>query len=111
LLVELASARTVARAGLAAARRILGPALGVGHAQVPGSPYGTYWTQDFGGSGAIPKIPSGSHWTAANHFRNPGAGDSNVEFWANWYDLAGGAPASAAVEASSAGLVLLAVLP
>ena len=74
-----------------------GPALGVGHAQVAGSPYGTYWTQDFGGSGSIPKIPSGSHWTAIQHFRDPSAGDNNVEFWANWYDAAGGAPTTATV--------------
>jgi hypothetical protein len=74
-----------------------GPALGVGHAQVSGSPYGTYWTQDFGGSGSIPKIPSGSHWTATNRSRNPSAGDDIVEFWANWYDVAGGAPATATV--------------
>ena len=74
-----------------------GPALGVGHAVVAGSPYGTYWTQDFGGSGSIPKIPSGSHWTATNRLRNPSGGDNNVEFWANWYDLAGGAPTTATV--------------
>ena len=73
-----------------------GPAAGVGHAVVGGSPYGTYWTQDFGGSGSIPKIPSGSHWTATNHLRDPSAGDSNVEFWANWYDAAG-APTTATV--------------
>jgi len=74
-----------------------GPALGVGYASVAGSPYGTYWTQDFGGSGSIPKIPSGSHWTAINHSRNPSVGDSSVEFWANWYDPAGGAPTTATV--------------
>jgi uncharacterized protein YkwD len=74
-----------------------GPALGVGHAQVPGSPYGSYWTQDYGGSGPVPKIPSGSHWTATNRFRDASAGDNNVEFWANWYDVAGGAPTSATV--------------
>lgn len=73
-----------------------GPALGVGYALVPGSPYGRYWTQDFGGSGAIPKIPSGSHWTAVNRVRDPSPGDAGVEFWANWYDLAG-APATATV--------------
>lgn len=73
-----------------------GPALGVGYAQVGGSPYGNYWTQDFGGSGAVQKIPSGSHWTAVNHVRDPIAGDANVEFWANWYDL-GGAPTAATV--------------
>jgi hypothetical protein len=72
-----------------------GPGLGVGHAKISGSPYSTYWTQDFGGSGAIPQIPSGSHWTAANHLRNPTGSDNNVEFWANWYD--GSAPISAAV--------------
>lgn len=72
-----------------------GPGLGVGHAQISGSPYGTYWTQDFGGSGAIPQIPSGSHWTAGNHLRNPSGADNNVEFWANWYD--GAAPLTAAV--------------
>jgi Cysteine-rich secretory protein family len=72
-----------------------GPAAGVGYASVPGSPYGVYWTQDFGGSGSIPKIPSGSHWTAVNRSRNPSPADHNVEFWANWYDLAGGAPVSA----------------
>jgi hypothetical protein len=74
-----------------------GPAAGVGHAQVGGSPYGTYWTQDFGGSGANEKIPSGSHWTATNHVRDPSGGDNNVEFWANWYDVAGGAPATATI--------------
>lgn len=74
-----------------------GPGLGVGYANVAGSPYGHYWTQDFGGSGSIPKIPSGSHWTAVNHRRDPSAGDSNVEFWANWYDTAGGAPTTATV--------------
>jgi len=74
-----------------------GPALGVGHAEVSGSPYGTYWTQDFGGSGSIPKIPSGSHWTATNRLRDPSGGDNNVEFWANWYDVAGGAPTTATV--------------
>lgn len=74
-----------------------GPALGVGHAQVSGSPYGTYWTQDFGGSGSIPKVPSGSHWTATNRLRDPSAGDNNVEFWANWYDVGGGAPTIATV--------------
>ena len=73
-----------------------GPALGVGHADVAGSPYGTYWTQDFGGSGSIPKIPSGSHWTATNHLRDPNGGDNNVEFWSNWYDSAG-APTTATV--------------
>ena len=73
-----------------------GPALGVGYAQVPGSPYDTYWAQDFGGSGPIPKIPSGSHWTAAGHVRDATAGDNNVEFWANWYDAAG-APTTATV--------------
>jgi len=67
-----------------------GPALGAGYANVPGSPYGAYWTQDFGGSGTVPKIPSGSHWTAVNHVRDATAGDNNVEFWANWYDPAGG---------------------
>ncbi|MFL6244891.1 MAG: CAP domain-containing protein [Thermoanaerobaculia bacterium] len=77
--------------------RNVGPAAGVGYAQVAGSPYGTYWTQDFGGSGAVPQIPSGSHWTATNHSRNATAGDNNVEFWANWYDVEGGAPASATV--------------
>jgi uncharacterized protein YkwD len=74
-----------------------GPAVGVGHAYVAGSPYGTYWTQDFGGSGSIPKIPSGSHWTAGNRLRDPSSGDNNVEFWANWYDVAGGAPVTATV--------------
>lgn len=74
-----------------------GPALGVGHAQVNGSPYGTYWTQDFGGSAVSAKIPSGSHWTATNHVRDPNASDNSVEFWANWYDVAGGAPAAATV--------------
>src|SRR5688572_29754692 len=74
-----------------------GPALGVGHAEVSGSPYGTYWTQDFGGSGSIPKIPSGSHWTADDGLRDPSPGDNNVEFWANWYDVAGGAPTTATV--------------
>jgi hypothetical protein len=74
-----------------------GPALGVGHASVSGSPYGTYWTQDFGGSGSIPKIPSGSHWTAINHSRNPSVADNSIEFWANWYDVAGGAPTTATV--------------
>ncbi len=74
-----------------------GPAAGVGYASVSGSPYGWYWTQDFGGSGTIPKIPSGSHWTAGNHQRDPSAGDSSVEFWANWYDPSGGAPATATV--------------
>jgi uncharacterized protein YkwD len=74
----------------------VGPAAGVGHAIVSGSPYGTYWTQDFGGSGSIPKIPSGSHWTAVNHLRDPIAGDNHVEFWANWYDAAG-APTTATV--------------
>lgn len=73
-----------------------GPAMGVGYAQVPGSPYGRYWTQDFGGSGAIPKIPSGSHWTAGNEVRDPSPGDSSVQFWANWYDPAG-APTTATV--------------
>lgn len=73
-----------------------GPALGVGYAQVGGSPWGTYWTQDFGGSGTIPKIPSGSHWTATNQVRDPSGGDNNVEFWANWYDAAG-APTTATV--------------
>jgi uncharacterized protein YkwD len=74
-----------------------GPALGVGYAQVSGSPYGSYWTQDFGGSGVNSKIPSGSHWTAVNHGRDPSANDNSVEFWANWYDPAGGAPATATV--------------
>ena len=74
-----------------------GPAVGVGHAQVTGSPYGTYWTQDFGGSGSIPKIPSGSHWTASGHSRDASTGDNNVEFWANWYDVAGGPPTTATV--------------
>jgi hypothetical protein len=73
-----------------------GPALGVGYAQVAGSLYGTYWTQDFGGAGPIPKIPSGSHWTAGRLVRDPSAGDTSVEFWANWYDAAG-APATATV--------------
>ena len=75
----------------------VGPAMGVGHAQVSGSPWGNYWTQDFGGSGSIPKIPSGSHWTAINRFRDPSPGDNNVEFWANWHDVAGGAPTTATV--------------
>lgn len=74
-----------------------GPGMGVGHARVSGSPYGTYWTQDFGGSGSIPKIPSGSHWTATQRLRDPSAADNAVEFWANWYDVAGGAPTSATV--------------
>jgi hypothetical protein len=74
-----------------------GPAAGVGHAQVSGSPYGTYWTQDFGGSVVNSKIPSGSHWTATNHVRDPNGGDNNIEFWANWYDVAGGAPTTATV--------------
>ena len=74
-----------------------GPAAGVGYAYVSGSPYGWYWTQDFGGSGTIPKIPSGSHWTAGNHVRDPSAGDNSVEFWANWYNPAGGAPTTATV--------------
>lgn len=72
-----------------------GPALGVGYAQVPGSPWGKYWTQDFGGFGPIPKIPSGSHWTEGR-FRDPSPGDNKVEFWANWYDPAG-APGTATV--------------
>jgi uncharacterized protein YkwD len=72
-----------------------GPGLGVGYAQIGGSPYGRYWTQDFGGSGSVPKIPSGSHWTASG-LRDPSAGDNNVEFWANWYDTAGG-PTTATV--------------
>ncbi|HSP34523.1 MAG TPA: CAP domain-containing protein [Thermoanaerobaculia bacterium] len=63
-----------------------GPALGVGYAT--GGTYGKYWTQDFGGSGAIPKIASGSHWTAAGHVRDATSGDASVEFWANWYDSA-----------------------
>jgi uncharacterized protein YkwD len=74
-----------------------GPAAGVGYAFVSGSTYGHYWTQDFGGAGSIPKIPSGSHWTAVNRLRNPSGADTSVEFWANWYDLAGGAPTSATV--------------
>jgi hypothetical protein len=74
-----------------------GPASGVGYAQVGGSPYGHYWTQDFGGSSASAKIPSGSHWTSVNHRRDPAGGDNNIEFWANWYDPAGGAPALATV--------------
>lgn len=72
-----------------------GPAAGVGYAFVAGTLYEDYWTQDFGGTGSIPKIPSGSHWTAVNHVRDPSPADNNVEFWANWYDLAGGAPSSA----------------
>ena len=74
-----------------------GPALGVGYAEVAGSPWGDYWTQDFGGSGAVPQIPSGSHWTASNHFRDPSGGDNNVEFWANWYDPSDGGPTTATV--------------
>lgn len=66
-----------------------GPGLGVGFESVPGSPWLNYWTQDFGGSGTVPKIPSGSHWTSVNHVRDPSAGDDSVEFWANWYDAAG----------------------
>ncbi len=77
--------------------RNAGPSLGVGHAQVSGSPYGTYWTQDFGGTAVNGKIPSGSHWTATNHVRDPSGGDNSVEFWANWYDTAGGAPTAATV--------------
>lgn len=74
-----------------------GPALGVGYAQVSGSPYGSYWTQDFGGSASSSKIPSGSHWTATNHLRDPISGDNNVEFWANWYEPAGSGPSTASV--------------
>jgi uncharacterized protein YkwD len=74
-----------------------GPGLGVGYAQVAGSPYFNYWTQDFGGSGSSPKIPSGSHWTVSNRFRDPSGGDNSVEFWANWYDPADGGPATATV--------------
>ena len=74
-----------------------GPALGVGYAQVSGSPYNSYWTQDFGGTGVNSKIPSGSHWTAGNHVRDPIGGDNSVEFWTNWYDVAGGAPTTATV--------------
>ena len=74
-----------------------GPGVGIGHAQVAGSPYSHYWTQDFGGSGSIPKIPSGSHWTAANRFRDPGGNDNSVEFWANWYDPSDGGPTAATV--------------
>lgn len=65
-----------------------GPALGVGYEYVSGSPWGAYWTQDFGGSAATHKIPSGSHWTSSGHFRDPSTGDDSVEFWANWYDTA-----------------------
>ena len=72
-----------------------GPALGVGYQAVGGSPYGSYWTQDFGAGGAIPKIPSGSHWTSVNHTRDPQGADTTVEFWANWYD--GAAPTAATV--------------
>ncbi|HEU4886272.1 MAG TPA: CAP domain-containing protein [Thermoanaerobaculia bacterium] len=74
-----------------------GPAAGVGYAQVSGSPYGSYWTQDFGGSAVNSKVPSGSHWTAMNHVRDPSTSDNSIEFWANWYDVAGGAPATATV--------------
>lgn len=77
--------------------RNAGPAVGVGHAQVSGSTYGTYWTQDFGGTFVSSKIPSGSHWTATNHVRDPSGGDNNVEFWTNWYDVSGGAPTTATV--------------
>ena len=73
-----------------------GPALGAGYAHVAGSPWGDYWTEDFGGSGTIPKIPSGSHWTSVNHLRDATPGDNSVEFWANWYNAAGG-PNSASV--------------
>ena len=66
-----------------------GPALGVGYEVVGGSPWGIYWTQDFGGSGTVPKIPSGSHWTSSGKLRDPSGGDNNVEFWANWFDTAG----------------------
>lgn len=83
-----------------------GPAQGVGHAQVGGSLYGTYWTQDFGGSGSSPKIPSGSHWTATNRSRNPSASDNNVEFWANWYDPADGAPATATLVLDNVPIVM-----
>jgi uncharacterized protein YkwD len=73
-----------------------GPALGVGYQFVSGAPYGGfYWTMDFGGGPAIPKIPSGSHWTSVNHTRDPQGMDSTVEFWANWYDAA--APIAATV--------------
>jgi len=72
-----------------------GPALGVGYQATSGSPYGWYWTQDFGSGPAIPKIPSGSHWTSINHTRDPQGGDTTVEFWANWYDSA--APTAATV--------------
>jgi hypothetical protein len=74
-----------------------GPALGIGYAEVAGSPYGTYWTMDFGGAGTSAKIPSGSHWTATNHVRDASPGDNQVEFWANWYDPVGGAPTTATV--------------
>lgn len=67
-----------------------GPALGVGNS-------GANWTQDFGGSGSVPKIPSGSHWTATNHVRDAAPADNRVEFWANWYHTTGGAPTTATV--------------
>lgn len=74
-----------------------GPALGVGYAAVPESIYAFLWTQDFGGTGTVAKIPSGSHWTATNHLRTPTTGDTSVEFWANWYDPTLGEPTSATV--------------
>lgn len=75
-----------------------GPALGVGYALVGGSPYGTYWTQDFGSGPAAPRIPSGSHWTSVNHTRDPQGADTTVEFWANWYDGAGPVTATVVID-------------
>lgn len=80
------------------------PNLGVGY----DSAVSGFWTLDIGSGGvAIPKVPSGSHWTTTNHLRDPGGADLAVEFWTNWYDVAGGpTQANLVLDANTTALAL-----
>ncbi|MEO6486793.1 MAG: fibronectin type III domain-containing protein, partial [Thermoanaerobaculia bacterium] len=80
-----------------------GPAVGYGHAFEASATYDHYWTGDFGGSGTVvQKIPSGSHWGATTRLKQ----EANVEFWANWNDVAGPTEPSVIVDGVSNPLVL-----
>lgn len=73
-------------------------AIGTGYETVSGSPYGRYYTGDFGGTNSpIPKIPSGAHYPQQA---------ASVDFWANWKDAAAPQAASVNVDGTCRTLTL-----
>jgi len=78
-----------------------GSGVGLGYANVPGSPYTRYYTGDFGPSTAPSKIVSGTHWGAPGSSAPNQRQSSSIDFWANWYDASAPLQATVVVDGVS----------